>query len=73
MKGNKIFLRKLHKRENGFTMNTQKYHIIPDGSCYEAIVLSISQNIFSYQKIFSMQCRKAITVEDKKRMKNEYS
>ena len=28
-KGNTVFLRKkkLHKRENGFTVNTQKYHI----------------------------------------------
>ena len=39
-----------------------------DGSCYEAIDSSISQNIFSYLKMFSMQCRKNITVEDKKRM-----
>ena len=28
-----------------------------NGWCYEAIDLSISQNIFSYLKIFSMQCR----------------
>ena len=29
-----------------------------DGSCYEAIYSSISQNIFSYHKMFRMQCRK---------------
>ena len=42
-----------------------------DGSCYDAIVSSILQNILSYLKVFSMQCRKNTTVEDKK--KNEYS
>ena len=41
-----------------------------DGSCYEAIDSSISQNIFSYLKIFSMQCRKNITVEDNKKRMN---
>ena len=40
-----------------------------DGLCYEAIDSSISQNIFSYLKMFCMQCRKIIIVEDnKKRM-----
>ena len=40
-----------------------------DRSCYEAIDSSISQNIFSYFKMFSMQCRKNNTVkENKKRM-----
>ena len=59
----------LHKRENGFTMNTQNITSL-DGSCYETIHSSISQNIFLYLKMFSMQCRKIITVEDnKKRMK----
>ena len=41
-----------------------------DGSCYEVIDLSISQNIFSYLKMFSMQCRKNITVEDNKKRMN---
>ena len=41
-------------------------------SCYEAIDSSISQKIFSYLKLFSMQCRKNIAVEDNKK-KNEYS
>ena len=36
----------------------------PDGSCYKAIDSSISQNIFSYLKMFSMQCKENITVED---------
>ena len=41
-----------------------------DGSCYEAIDSSISQNIFSYLKMFSMQCRKNITVKDNKKRMN---
>ena len=41
-----------------------------DGSSYEAIHSSISQNIFSYLKMFSMQCRKNITVEDNKKRMN---
>ena len=41
-----------------------------DGSCYEVIHSSISQNIFSYLKIFSMQCRKIIIVEDNKKRMN---
>ena len=41
-----------------------------NGSCYEAIKPSISQNVFSYLKMFSMQCRKNITVEDKKKRMN---
>ena len=40
-----------------------------DGSCCKAIDRSISQDIFSYLKIFSMQCKKNITVEDNKKMK----
>ena len=40
-----------------------------DGSSYEATHSKISQNIFSYLKMFSMQYRKNITVEyNKKRM-----
>ena len=57
----------LHKRENGFIMSTQNITSL-NGLGYEAIHSSISQNIFSYLKMFSMQCRKNITVEDKKRM-----
>ena len=41
-----------------------------DGSYYEAISLSISQNIFSYFKMSSMQCRKSITDEDNKKRRN---
>ena len=59
----------LHKRENGFTMSTQNITSL-DGSSYEAIHSSISQNIFSYLKMFSMQCRKNITVEDNKKIMN---
>ena len=50
-------------------MNTQNITSL-DGSCYEAIHSSISQNIFSYLKMFSMQCRKNITVEDNKKIMN---
>ena len=58
----------LHKRENGLTKNTQNVASL-DGSCYEAIHSSVSQNIFSYVKMFSMQCGKNMTVEgNKKRM-----
>ena len=50
-------------------MSTQ--NITPlDGSSYEVIHSSISQNIFSYLKMFSMQCRKIITVEDNKKRMN---
>ena len=59
----------LHKRENGFTMSTQNITSL-DGSSYEAIHSSISQNIFSYLKMFSMQCRKNITVKDNKKRMN---
>ena len=41
-----------------------------DGLCYEAIDSSILQNIFSYLKMFSIQCRKNITVEDNKKRMN---
>ena len=40
------------------------------GLCYEAIDSSISQNIFSYLKMFSMQFRKNITVQDNKKRMN---
>ena len=50
-------------------MNTQNITSL-DGSGYEAIHSSISQNIFSYLKMFSMQCRKIITVEDNKKRMN---
>ena len=40
------------------------------GSCYEAIDSSISQNISSYLKIRSMQCRKNVTVENNKKRMN---
>ena len=41
-----------------------------DGSCYEAIDPSVSQNIFSYLKMFSMQCGKIMTAEDDKKIMN---
>ena len=59
----------LHKRENGVTLSTQNITSL-DGLSYEPILSSISQNIFSYLKMFSMQCRKDITVEDNKKRMN---
>ena len=41
-----------------------------DESCCEAIDSSTSQNIFSYIKMFSMICRKNITVEDNEKRMN---
>ena len=52
----------LHKRENGFTMSTQNITSL-DGLGYEAMHSSISQNSFSYLKMFSMQCRKIIKLK----------
>ena len=49
---------------------TPKNIITLDGSSYEAIDSSISQNIFSYLKMFSLQYRKNITVEDNKKRMN---
>ena len=50
-------------------MSTQNITSL-DGSNYEAIHSSISQNIFSYLKMFSMQCRKNIAVEENKKRIN---
>ena len=50
-------------------MSTQNITSL-DGLGYEAIHSSISQNIFSYLKMFSIQCRKSITVEDNKKRMN---
>ena len=47
----------LHERENGLIMNTQNITSL-NGSCYEAIHSSISLNIFSHLKMFSMQWKK---------------
>ena len=50
-------------------MGTQNIKSL-DGLSYEAIHSSISQNIFTYLKMFSMQCRENITVEDNKKRMN---
>ena len=50
-------------------MSTQNITSL-DGLGCEAIHSSISQNNFSYLKMFSMQCRKNITVEDSKKRMN---
>ena len=50
-------------------MSTQNITSL-DGSTYEAIHSSTSQNICSYPKMFSMQRRKIITVEDHKKRMN---
>ena len=39
-------------------------------SCYKAIDPSVSQNSFSYLKMFSIQFRKNITVDDNKKRIN---
>ena len=50
----------LHKRENEFTITPR--NITPlDGSCYESIDLSISRNIFSCHKLFSMHLELKLT------------
>ena len=49
-------------------MNTQNITSL-DGPI-EAVHSSISQNIFSYLKIFNMQCSKNIKVEDNKKRMN---
>ena len=41
-----------------------------DGSNKEATHSTISQNIFSYLKMVSMQCRKIITVKNNKKRMN---
>ena len=41
-----------------------------DGSTQEAIHSSVPQNTFLYHKMFNMQCRKTITVEDNKKRMN---
>ena len=41
-----------------------------DGSSYEATHSAISQIVFSYLKMFSMPCRKIITIEDNKKRMN---
>ena len=50
-------------------MSTQNITSL-DGSGYEAIHSLISQNSFSYLKMFSMQYRKNITAEDSKKGMN---
>ena len=50
-------------------MSTQNITSL-DGSGYEAMHSSISQNISSYLKMFSMQYRKSTTVEDNKKRMN---
>ena len=50
-------------------MSTQNITSL-DGSGYGAIHSSIWQNIFSYLNLFSIQCRKSITVEDNKTRMN---
>ena len=52
------------------SLRTPKNITALDGWCYEAIDLPISQNIFSYLKIFTIQCRKNITVEDNEKIMN---
>ena len=50
-------------------MSTQNITSL-DETGYEAIRSSFSQNIFSFLKMFSIECRKNITVEDNKKRMN---
>ena len=50
-------------------MSTQNITSL-DGSGYEAIHSSFSQNIFSYLKMFKIQCKKNITVDNSKKRMN---
>ena len=59
----------LHKRENGFTINTKEYHMTWWIVLWCNRLINFT-NIFSYLKMFSMQCRKNITVEDNKKRIN---
>ena len=50
-------------------MSTQNITSL-DETGWEAIRSSFSQNIFSYLKMFSIECRKNITVEDNEKRMN---
>ena len=50
-------------------MSTQNITSL-DGSGYEGIHSSILQNIFSYLKMFSIQCRKNVTVDNNRKRMN---
>ena len=50
-------------------MSTQNITSL-DGLSYEAIHSSVLQNIFSYLKIFKIQSRKSITIEQKMNITN---
>ena len=68
-KGNIVFLRKKNTPQKGkwihYEHTETSYHLM-DGAMKQS---HISQNIFSYLKMFSMQCRKNIKVEDNKKKK----
>ena len=64
--GSFLEIRMLHKREIEFIWTPTNTTPI-DGSCYEAIDSSISQERFSDLKILRMQCTKNIRVEDNKK------
>ena len=74
IKGNTVFLRKKYsitgKKGSLWTpTNITTFN----GFCYESIDSSVSQEeIISYLKMSTMQCRKNITVEDNEK-KNKYS
>ena len=63
-----VFLRKKYSLKEKIHSLWTPRNITPlDGSCYEANDSSISQEIFSYLKMLSMQSRKNIRVEDNKK------
>ena len=52
------------------SLSTPRNILSLDGQCYEAIDSSISQKIFSYLKMFSMQCRENTTIENNNKRMN---
>ena len=59
----------LHKRKIGFTMNTQKYRITWSIVLWSNRLMNFTK-YFLYLKMFSIQCRKNIIVEDNKKRMN---
>ena len=68
-----IFLerkKKLHKRENGFTVSTQNITSM-DGSSYEAIHSSISQIFFHISKSLACNAEKLLQLNITKKKKKK--
>ena len=69
-KGNTVFMRKKYSIKGKMDSLKNLRNIASlDGSSYEANDLTNSQKIYSYLKMFSMQCRKNTAVEDNNNIK----